>query len=351
MDFNLYYLSLALIFRQMTCDSLNQSSSSTINSVVQSEYMAQMKSVTFAEDNGPQVKARPDVSRDNEPKWDPPTGLCDDPVIYTIDRMTNGSIWIYRDSYYWQLNGLPDNQTTLNGPFRVWWSGMAPVKPMTHVMTKTVGEKQDTTFRFRHDMFWAFNRNGMLYIGSPDHNLGKKIQVPTGGLTAVLFNHDKSNPLMIGFRGLNVYYYRFETMKWIIDGQSDGYVQGRYRENFPGDIGAAIAFPATNQIDGYIAYLFKGDKYCRRPERLQSGKTCDEWKYNRELFGCDRKLIKTSFKDDTVDDGLDVWPPDIDDKVLFDLKSPSNNSESIELSVGRLVWISLLILFKSYNLI
>jgi len=59
---------------------------------------------------------------------------------------------------------------------------------------------------------------------------------------------------------------------WSIEGQLSGHIGGKDGENFPADLSAAFSWPAEDPKDGYIAYLFKRDKFCKRTKKLMSRK-------------------------------------------------------------------------------
>jgi hypothetical protein len=99
---------------------------------------------------------------------------------------------------------------------------------------------------------------------------------------------------------------------WTIEGQTSGHISGKEGENFPQDLTAAFSWPPDDPKDEYIAYLFKRNKFCKRPKKLKSGTEvslefieyfnsmkdfetksliiivfqCDEWIDNKVLFGC-----------------------------------------------------------------
>jgi hypothetical protein len=59
---------------------------------------------------------------------------------------------------------------------------------------------------------------------------------------------------------------------WTIVGDRDSCIGGKFGEIFPPDLTAAFSWPSEDLNDGYIAYLFKRDKYCKRTKLLKSGK-------------------------------------------------------------------------------
>ena len=269
-----------------------------------------------------------------------PMSLCSDPTFYAANRFDNGSVWLYKEYHYWQLDGLSEGTPQLSGPFPIWWKFMAPVKLMTSVMTAKTSESKISIFRFVNNQFWAYNTDGVMFIGLP--KAGHKFDAPMGGLTAVIFNGKPNDPIMIGFRGIKVFYYKFKAMKWTIDGSSDGYVQGRNGENFPGDLDTAFAVPDK---DGYIAYFFKGGKYCKRPEKLNSGKSCDEWKDSKELFGCSVGSGSDS-GGGSNEEFVDVWPPNPKTGEMGLAKMSSGVRQIDSISYKSLVLVLIIIYFK-----
>jgi hypothetical protein len=59
---------------------------------------------------------------------------------------------------------------------------------------------------------------------------------------------------------------------WTVVGDRDGYIGVKFGENLASDLTAAFSWPAEDPNDGYIAYLFKRDKFCKRTKLLKSGK-------------------------------------------------------------------------------
>lgn len=241
----------------------------------------------------------------------PPEDLCTNPVINTIDRMANGTVRVYRNTYFWDLEGFPASPV-LSGPQPIGMEVIGPTNDKTKVMSATFGE-ESTVFKIEGNKFWAINsKTGKAFVGG---KTGQNFPVPIDGyLTAVFFNQNKETPFMIGIRGIKVFYYKWTQMKWTLDGQKDGYDQGRNGEKFPGDPTTAFSIPATTG-KGYSVYLFKGDKYCERPEKPKAGEDC-VWKDNKQLFGCN-KGSPTEQKGDSKTGGDSPGAAGVENKQNF----------------------------------
>ena len=212
--------------------------------------------------------------------------LCEDPVITAADRLGNNTYRVYRDNYYWELVGIPDEKSKVKGPYPVWYPYMAPVDRLSSVQTVIGGSADGLTWKFRGQKYWLYRQNGQLIEGGKsgyDWDL-----FPGNGFNAV-FNDGQlpkkaKFPTMVAFSGIRVYYYNTADRRFRRIGSANGYEGGKDGEKFPVDLTAAFAFPSTDPEVEFYVYLFQRYRYCYRPNKGEDG--CKQWRNNTELFGC-----------------------------------------------------------------
>ena len=211
--------------------------------------------------------------------------VCDDPNINAADRLPNNTYRVYRGNHYWELQGLPSRKAKVEGPFPIWYKFMAPFDSETSVQTVVTGAADGTTWKYKGEKLWMYNKEGTLISGGKpgfEWNL-----FPKGGFNAVLNDGGMGEfgyPVMIGFTGIRVYYYNTKETEFQRIGPPIGYLGGKDGEKFPTDLTAAFAFPSSDKGIKYYVYLFKRKKHCFRP--IIGEEECKEWRDNKELFGC-----------------------------------------------------------------
>ena len=125
-------------------------------------------------------------------------------MIYAADNLANETVRLYRDGFYWELMGLPDEEGFLRGPFSipyVLFPGNSD--PSTSIMTSLHGWHDTAMYLFNIvvgvPMWYAWQENGSKYMG---FGLGASwIDLNPIGVDASFHNDDPNNPLMIGFKG------------------------------------------------------------------------------------------------------------------------------------------------------
>ena len=212
--------------------------------------------------------------------------LCDNPVVSAADRMHNGTVRLYRGGYYWDVMGLPDRVGTVTKAHKIEVPFLGPVSSKASIMTCLQCNRKAYLYKFESGKFWAWMPNGYPFKTTAN---GTPFNYNTEGFDAVFHNGKEDEPLMIGLKGRQVFYFSTKEYEIGLSPKygSKGYEGGKNGENFPDGITAALSWPALTAEDGYYVFLFKGDKYCRRKEKLSSGQDCDEWRDNKELFGCE----------------------------------------------------------------
>ena len=226
--------------------------------------------------------------------------LCERPIINAADRMTNNTVRLYRGRYYWNLNGLPAASGTVDGPYELPFNKMGQIFRNNTVVTLLGGTDRGKTVKTEGKNYWLWDEKGNLKTEATGlyHN-----RLPTGGFEAAFHDGNMDDPTLIGFQGIKSYYFSTRYRVWTIDNKPSGYIGGKYNESFPIDLSAAFTYPATNPKDGYIAYFFKRDKYCKRTKFSKSGKDCDEWLQNKSLFGCDGGVKERTVSSKNADSG------------------------------------------------
>ena len=229
-------------------------------------------------------------SQDEETTAQPSEGdsknLCDNPVISEADRMVNGTVRLYRGGYYWDLLGMPDQVGHLEQAKVIDIPFLAPVGPEASILSCLVCNRKAHLYKFEQGKFWAWMSHGVPFKTTSKGTAFKPH--PKSGFDTVFHNGKASEPLMIGLKGKQVFYYSTKEYEIKVHPKygTKGYDGGKNGENFPEGVDASFTWPTLNEGDGYFVYLFKGDKYCRRKEKLESGKDCDQWRDNKQLFGC-----------------------------------------------------------------
>ena len=214
--------------------------------------------------------------------------LCDNPIIYAANRLSNNTFRVYRDNHYWELKGLPNRVATPSGPFKITDQYMAPVDKDTSIMTVLSGDITGNTWKFRKNRLWQWNEKGRLEVGGIGGVEWKEI--PEKGFHCVMNDGttDKMGPKLIGLTAIKAYYWRTKRKTFEPIGNIyQGYIGGQFGEEFPEDPTACMTFPSTEPSIKYFVYLFRREKYCFRP--ITGEKGCAEWRLNKELFGCNKQ--------------------------------------------------------------
>ena len=213
--------------------------------------------------------------------------LCDDPYIHSADRLSNNTYRVYRDDYYWDLIGLPQRVAKVKGPYKIWWSNMAPMTRDAAVFTVIGGSGHGITYKFQKNKMWSWSSKGSQRIG--DRSGESWSLFPKDTPFSAAFNDGnldkKGYPMLIAFSDIRAYYFRTSSLRFVRIGDEQGYIPpGQFEEDFPGDLTAAMPFPSDDEDVKYYVYLFKREEHCFRP--ITGEKGCKEWRKNKELFGC-----------------------------------------------------------------
>lgn len=210
--------------------------------------------------------------------------LCDNPIISAADRMSNGTVRLYRGGYYWELYGMPDRVGLLSDAKKILIPYLGPVLPTASLMTCLECNRKGYLFKFEQGKVWSWVPNGVPW----KTNAKGRDFLKNQDFDTVFHNGRSDEPLMIGIKGKQVFYY--STKEYEIEESPEhglkGYEGGKNKENFPTGVNASFSWTPRISDEGYYVFFFRGDKYCRRKEVLASGQECDEWRENRELFGC-----------------------------------------------------------------
>lgn len=215
--------------------------------------------------------------------------LCDKPIIGAADRMSNDTIRVYRDQHYWELPGVADGRVKPLGPFRIPFKYMENITTRSTVMTITSGPMKDTTWKFEGQKQWQWSRDG----GAPV--VGQKTGIDNGdlpkeGLDCAFNTGDldpnTDYPVMIGIKGAHTFYWKtYQSIFERIGGF--GTKNSETKEVLPPDPTACTAVRVSSSKEPFYVLLFRKAKYCLRP--INKKKACEEdeeWKSNKELFGC-----------------------------------------------------------------
>lgn len=193
-------------------------------------------------------------------------------------------LFFLRGNYYWELKGLPDiDNTFIRGPFKIWYQNMAPISKATSTITGLSGNPFGVLYKFYKLQYWSWDSKGEQTAGGVNGTPWSGLPSPNG-LSAAYHDGNKTNPVVVGFGGIRVYYYDTRSIFWWVIGSREGYIGGQYGENFPAEITSAFSWPSEDPKVRYYVFLFRKEEFCFRPYLLKSGKDCDEWKSNKLLF-------------------------------------------------------------------
>ena len=239
--------------------------------------------------------------------------------------MLNNTVRLYRGRYYWTLNGLPADSGTLDGPFEITFKNMGQIFPNNTVVTLLGGTDRGKTVKTEGKNYWMWDDKGNMKTEATglSHN-----RFPTGGFEAAIHDGNMDDPTLIGFKGIKSYYFSTRYRLWTIDNKPSGYFGGKYNETFPTDLSAAFTLPADNPEDGYIVYFFKRNKYCKRTKILKSGKDCDEWLLNKDLFGCGQPTKERTGSGNSDSQHVEEQPPVDNPQAGNDEPQPKDSGEA-----------------------
>uniref|UniRef100_A0A914XQ48 Peptidase metallopeptidase domain-containing protein n=1 Tax=Plectus sambesii TaxID=2011161 RepID=A0A914XQ48_9BILA len=201
------------------------------------------------------VKMHEQIVRRTKP-LKPAPNLCKDPKIDAITVMPNGTVYAFKDEWYWKLD-LEEHKIAAGYPQSVQKDWRVPT-PVDTVFT----DRDEWTWAIQGDQAWqidaSMGEEMRVFDGKPMRDYEPFSNFEYRRIDAVLQMPRKDeDPPVFYFLGPK---YWFDAT---YDGKNDESFNRQIAEISPSlnQVDAAISIPDANSVDGFSTYLFSDHQY------------------------------------------------------------------------------------------